>query len=353
MQTIYEAKEIADSVANAQNAGKTLNIFDFDGTIYNSPVPNPTLWNSKTIGLLMKSYTEDGLGWFQNTLTLDPKYVEGLGFNDGVVAEVERSMKDPNAITVLLTGRTMAFLSRIKSIVDGRGLSFDEYGLKPTNTSDTTMQFKQRFITDLLGKYPEVTRIEMWDDRSKHVSRFTEFLRTIGFDGEVHLIREPDSHIKNRDSERELVSLLEQDPRAGGKTATTFAGLEKGYYASALTPESHDVLVGEVSDKIPEGWTIQAHHMTMLFKGNRSEEIEEYVSENIGSHVELTATHLGMSPDAMAVKISSKVPSFNATPHITIAIPPNGYAVNSNDISNWVALQHPIKLDAVIRHLLR
>lgn len=351
MKTIYEAKELVDNAVESHPNGKTMNIFDFDGTIFNSPVPNPILWSSSTVSKLMNSYKENGLGWFNNTLTLAPEYIQGLTFNDYVVDAVKESMSNPDAITVLLTGRSEDFTQIVKDILDAKGLAFDEYGLKPNNTQETTMQFKQRFIKELLNKYDDVTRIDMWEDRSKHAIRFQEFIDSLGYEGEVHRVREPESHVLDANLERKLVKKLAEDPRAKGNIPSQFEGLKKGYYAAELTSDSHKELANAFRDIIPSDWTVVCHHMTMLFTKQRNETVEKFIEQNINRSVVLNATYIGISQDAIAVKIESDVPTNNDIPHVTVAIPPNGFARNSNNIEKWTKLDTPLKLNASIRHL--
>ncbi len=88
--------------------------------------------------------------------------------------------------------------------------------------------------------------------------------------------------------------------------------------------------------------------MTISFGKTTDAVIQEYLSTNRGKSVILVATELGISDDAIAVRINSDVPTTNAIPHITIAIPPGGKPVNSNKITEWAKLDHPIELTATI-----
>lgn len=62
---------------------KELVIFDFDGTLFTSPVPKKDRVGNKVYGRLMsKSANGSGYGWFQDLITLSPKFTTdiGLGF---------------------------------------------------------------------------------------------------------------------------------------------------------------------------------------------------------------------------------------------------------------------------------
>ena len=100
------------------------------------------------------------------------------------------------------------------------------------------------------------------------------------------------------------------------------------YSAVVLDKDSQNKLLN--SFKIPEGWQSYAYHMTIVF-GKGLEDKSE-----IGKKVELTATELGISDMAMAVKVEG-YPSANEIPHITIAVNVNegGKPYDSNKINNW------------------
>ena len=56
---------------------------------------------------------------------------------------------------------------------------------------------------------------------------------------------------------------------------------------------------------------------------------------DLGKNVVITATALGLSDMAMALKVTG-YPSKNEIPHVTVAINPNGgKAMMSNQISKW------------------
>jgi len=120
------------------------------------------------------------------------------------------------------------------------------------------------------------------------------------------------------------------------------------YWGVKLSSESYDDLISELSAFIPNGWTIYAHHMTMLFGKTKNETVEKYLVDHIGDTVDLTAVELGVSPDAIAVKIVSSVPTDNKISHVTIATPPNGKPFKSNLITNWSKLNNSIKLSGIV-----
>lgn len=329
---------------------KVVRIFDFDGTLFNSPNPNPQIWDKKILGKLKAHFNEGGYGWYQNTLTLSDEYIQDSDFNEDVVNEVKKSMSDPNSVTVLLTGRTTDYSNQVKRILGSRGLVFDYYGLKPTDGKDRehTMDFKKRFIKEIIAAENPVG-IEMWDDRIKHVNAFNEFLDYLNLNDGVHFVSEGENHIQDRNLEIELVEKLKADPRVKASKQSNAAI----YYGVLLNNESRQRLLEEVKEFIPEGWHVVCHHMTMLFGSRQNQTVQDYLNNNMDTEASLRAVSIGISNDAIAAKIDTDVPVDNKIPHVTVAIPAGGKAVNSNYITNWKSLPSSIDLTGTVMRFFK
>jgi hypothetical protein len=348
MKTVFDDMDKFADANTHVGKGTIIKIFDFDGTIFNSPIPNKELWDSNMFGKLMSEVECGGYGWFQNTITLDDKYIQTSHFNESVVAEIRAATEDPDTVTVLLTGRTTAYEAQVKRILDSMNLTFDHYGFKPIakNQKIYTMNFKQEFIRELVSMYGDVVSIEMWDDRRKHVDRFNDFLDILELNGGVHFIKESERYM-DPSLEREVVERLKEDAAMKG-TQIESVGRNVIYYGAFLYPESHYTLLESMKEFIPDGWKPYAHHMTILFGKAKNPEVEAYIKQNIGKNVELKAIKIGISDDAIAVQIESDVPSDNAIPHVTIATPVGGKPFKSNMIRDWEPLDAPITLRAEI-----
>lgn len=366
MQNIADDKERFDEAEKNLNDKVVLRIFDFDNTLYKSPVPNPKLWDNRTIGKIEAETKTYGWGWWQDPLTLSDRYINPDDFNSPIVSEVRKSMDDPNSFTVLLTGRTTAYAPQIKKLISKQGLEFDFYGLKPVGYPGTTLEFKFEFIKNVLKSIADsgrkVTSIEMWDDRQKHVQKFKTFLSSMkdleSF--EVHEVTGAETSMPE-DLEKELVGILKNKAEEKHRNAWTEAAEsmkampEKKplYYAVVLDEESRNKLLTSIP--VPEGWKKIAHHMTIVFnpQGNPDELVNEVI-KNLGKEVPLTAEKIGSSEEAMAVSVySPEIFTRNRIAHITIAIPPQGKAVNSNRITDWYPMDNKIQLKGTITALYK
>lgn len=124
------------------------------------------------------------------------------------------------------------------------------------------------------------------------------------------------------------------------------------YSAIVLDEKSHLKLVAWAENNVKvsgirlpilvrdNGWKMICHHMTINMGP-----LPDYLKQYIGSKHKLDATHIGISPMAIAVRVIG-FESKNKIPHVTVAVNVRGGGkpVNSNDIKDWVAIDSPIKL---------
>lgn len=172
------------------SAVKGIHVYDFDNTLFSSPLPNPQIWHSQSIGMLQ---TQEGLaygGWWHDSSILEatgqglekeePRAWEGC-WNEPVVQLVELSSESKDVLTVLLTGRGETnFSDLINRICNSKKLDFDMVVLKPEvgpagQHFDSTMTFKQEFLRELVITYKSADEIRIYEDRPRHVKGFRDY----------------------------------------------------------------------------------------------------------------------------------------------------------------------------------
>ncbi|GAP85171.2 putative tat pathway signal sequence protein [Rosellinia necatrix] len=169
----------------------TIHVYDFDNTLFQTPLPNPKIWNSATLGRLQGPDIFANGGWWHDSRILaatgdgvereEPRAWAGW-WNEKIVELVQLSMKQKDALCVLLTGRSeRGFTDLIKRIVTSRGLEFDMMGLKPevgpnSERFGSTMLFKQAFLVAMMETYKHAQEIRIYEDRPKHTAGFRDFL---------------------------------------------------------------------------------------------------------------------------------------------------------------------------------
>lgn len=335
-------------ILESREGGLIVNVFDFDNTLFKSPVPNPNLWNPKFIGKLKAEVKEGGLGWYQSLLTLSPQYIDPDAFIDSTVDAVKESMSNPNAITVLLTGRTVAYTDLVKALVDRKGLVFDYMGLKPFGLR--TLPFKYDFIRNVINeasKNGNISKVNIYEDRAEHVDKFKQFLTQMDIPNEIHFVKGGDYHMPE-EKERELVEDLKIDyERAHGRKFNIPGERVPSYYGVILSEESRNKLLTTIG--VPEGWKAIAHHVTIVPPAEVSKPSDAltFAKGNLDKEVSVKVIAVGKSDKAMAVMVSG-IPSTNKNPHITVSVSPDGKPKDSNDIQNWDEIEE-FELSGIVK----
>jgi HAD domain family 1 in Swiss Army Knife RNA repair proteins len=185
---------------------KTIHVYDFDNTLFMSPLPNPALWNGESIGRLQSDNSFINGGWWHDPAILaatgdgidkeEPRGWQGH-WNEVIVKLVETSITQKDALTVLLTGRGETNFADITNrMLNAKGLDCDLVALKPeagpqNQRFANTMDFKQAFLRDLCFTYNRAENIVVYEDRPKHVKGFREFFERFNKSLLSHRIDEP------------------------------------------------------------------------------------------------------------------------------------------------------------------
>lgn len=185
---------------------KALHVYDFDNTLFSSPLPNQQLWAGPTLGLLQAYEAMAFGGWWHDSSILEatgqgiekeePRAWEG-SWNETVVDLVRSSVETREALTVLLTGRAEAnFADLIKRIAKAKDLDFDLIVLKPEvgpngASFESTMSFKQAFLSDLVFTFKNAEEIKIYEDRPKHVKQFKDYFEKLNKSFLSHPVDQP------------------------------------------------------------------------------------------------------------------------------------------------------------------
>ncbi|KAK7407973.1 hypothetical protein QQX98_009844 [Neonectria punicea] len=169
---------------------KSLHVYDFDNTLFKTPLPNSSLWNGPTIGTLSSQDVFVNGGWWHDNRILaatgegvdkeEQRAWDGW-WNDKIVELVRLSMRQKDALCVLLTGRSeKGFADLVRKMVTAKELEFDMMGLKPqvspsNQRFQSTMHFKQLFLEALMETYKHAEDIRVYEDRPKHTKGFRDF----------------------------------------------------------------------------------------------------------------------------------------------------------------------------------
>jgi hypothetical protein len=154
-------------------------VFDFDGTLIYTPERPKTEGGKKFKG-----------PWWGSSISLKPPYMpeelEDKHLNPKVAAEYKKAVASPDTFTVMMTGRHSGLKNHVLDILK------KAYDIEPHNNpgreraifvdgnGSNTLQVKVGHLLDLLKEFPNVVRIDMWEDRPAHAQMFVDVGKEIG-----------------------------------------------------------------------------------------------------------------------------------------------------------------------------
>lgn len=199
---------------------RKLDVFDFDGTLFRSPVDTPenrrifedktgipwivTKEMSRDLTRLHKQFVGIRKGWFGRQETLEPPLVPMPApremFINPVCEAFLKSKADPDSITLMMTGRHAGLKAQVLRIVQDGGLVevdrktnkegklfcnnidanvttlfLGDDGPRPKGTKPTeTLPWKMWILEQYVKVHPEISTVEIWEDRKEHVNKFQE-----------------------------------------------------------------------------------------------------------------------------------------------------------------------------------
>ena len=132
-------------------------IFDFDGTLFDSPGPMEGRREYERL-TRTKWYHKGWLTWPESLLP-PLKVLPGPALSD-----YHAHHGSAGSITVLLTGRTEKARRGVVTVMENAQLFPHRLILKPDVTDLSTASFKVKAVKQLLEEFPGVTLVKFWDD---------------------------------------------------------------------------------------------------------------------------------------------------------------------------------------------
>ena len=173
----YSKRVLNESIENITK----ISIFDFDGTLMRTPHPEEGKKEWETF------HNEDypHIGWWSKPESLDDA-VFNIEPIESTVDDYIKEKENPNTLVIMLTGRLPHHHDQVVELLLLHNIVFDEYHYKETGD---TLGSKLHTIISLLNRYPNVSSIEMWEDREPHATSFEEWGKENDVNIEVNLVK--------------------------------------------------------------------------------------------------------------------------------------------------------------------
>jgi tRNA nucleotidyltransferase/poly(A) polymerase len=155
---------------------KKVAFYDFDGTLMDSPMPNPgkEIYHKKTGNVYPHQ------GWWGREESLDLNVFD-IETNAEIESRFREDVSDPNTHVILLTNRLSKLSESIKKVLNKHNMVFNHYSFKSDNRE------KGERIYDILkSNYPETVLVEFYDDDIKHIENVRDNLIDTDYEFKVY-----------------------------------------------------------------------------------------------------------------------------------------------------------------------
>jgi len=156
-------KAVRESIGDEDPSVKTLNVFDFDKTLFFTP--DAETGKERYEKVFGKEYPHEG--WFGREESLaDELQIEE---NETLRKIYDALSTDPSARTVVISNRNTKLYDRISQFLSDRGYNFDKIMLKKGRLS------KVDRLENIWERYPEVDVVNVFDDREEPLAEYKAF----------------------------------------------------------------------------------------------------------------------------------------------------------------------------------
>lgn len=145
-----------------------LYVFDFDGTLFDTPDPalGRQLYEEST------GHRWPHKGWLRRPESLLPP----LKIKPGpTLADYHRHIGRAGSYTAILTARINWIREAVRTVLDDHQVHPDQLILKPEETRQDSPEFKVQVISKLLKQFPDIELLKFWDDREDNLQAMKHF----------------------------------------------------------------------------------------------------------------------------------------------------------------------------------
>lgn len=181
-----------------------LSMYDFDGTLIDSPVPDTgrNIWKQRT----GEEYPH--VGWWGRPESLDKDVFDIKPF-PAVANQLNDDMARSDTYTIILTSRLERLRPQLEAILEEHGIKVDRLLTKKGGME------KSERIEQLLEQFPNVKEVNVYEDRDKEFKVFHEF-KTNRPDLQVNIYKADDGKISLLESlADEIYKIITEEIKKG------------------------------------------------------------------------------------------------------------------------------------------
>jgi len=170
---------------------KRLIVFDFDGTLINSPESE----EGKKIWLQTKGEEYPHLGWWGRPESLDLNVFDIKPF-PSVLLQLKKELVTPNTYVIILTSRMEKLRPYVQAVLDKNGIVVDKLDMKRAE-GDKGVKILRYF-----KQFPELKTICVYDDRESDIQSYENIRTQIPEEIEFNIYRANEGKLALTESSR-------------------------------------------------------------------------------------------------------------------------------------------------------
>jgi hypothetical protein len=143
---------------------KKLCVWDFDGTLLDTPLPE----DGKKIYKEKTGKDWPHVGWWGQPMSLDSNIFD-IPVIESVIKDYKKEISNTDTMVVMVTGRMKKLSDLVKKLLDEKGLKFHEYHYNNGGSTDVA---KKKTFDQILSQHPSIKEVKLWDDRLEHIPIF-------------------------------------------------------------------------------------------------------------------------------------------------------------------------------------
>ena len=204
-------------------------VFDFDGTLFNSPEPK----EGKELYEKWSGKKWPHKGWLSWPESLLPP----IKIHPGpALPEFRQHVSRAGSLTVVVTGRVERTERAVIAALENAQIHPDRVILKPNVSDETTANFKARILRELLEELPHVMLVKFWDDLPQNLAAVHRLAKNSERHVHFEIIdatkMQPTTNVSKQGKKMSLQQLKAFQAQSLQTSATPFKSILEAYLGS-------------------------------------------------------------------------------------------------------------------------